>query len=852
MSEILEDDPKNEEAWLWMTQVVSSTDDRIKCLQNVLKINANHEIAQRELAKLQAQQTVQLEESSPPKKSMHIPLIALSAMLLAILCIGLVVGGYYWFFSREQNQQLATENEDTASVSQQVTPTRQPTDTARAVPTVTPTVTTPAQTAVPTEANLIVPEEMADIVWRWGDINLEPGSRGILITDWDTDNKNEVFTAHQSLITVIQHDKAYEFFQRWVVPAGLGWGFEELNGDTIQELWVLQHDGTLIAYQPFDYQAQTIGQIPDLAQASSKRFPEIGSVHIVDLKQNGDKAVGVIFRHKDDMSLRMYSLPDLQEVWRHDLEIQGRANGRHIWQVGQVDDDPALEIVVGSGVVIDLETSVAQWTYNDGFGENFQLADIDADGKVEVIGGTMGYLTAFDIDLRAPKWQFEARAETMKIADIDDDNVLEIIASAGQTRDIHIYSTQTQELISTIYNPQSGVSGIAVGDADNSGELDIAWGAGWSSTGPDEFYLTPVGQDAPKFTFKDYIGPYRSVALQMDDDAPLEIIIFIYEVHSHPNRGGDYFIIDSATGRLESDLTLEVNHSRGWNRTHPVSILVNVDNDPFQELLLAIGRNLYLLDQDGSSLVHREFEEAPIPKWVGDIDNDGQLEVVSMTANQINIHRLDTLAYKWQSIKLERWVQNVDVGDIDQDGIMEIVFHGPGSYLQAYDGKTHQLEWQMPKDQQITGLAIGNVDSQGPLEIAVVENGLLTFYNGLTRERINAKSAIWQSEQAHLELIHLTDTTNPQLIIRDSDHISIYKHAYDQEPVKTIQAKGSEIIWADIDNDQQMDLLVGDLTGITRYEMKDIFADVTMPRVHSPNPANEADRIGQNAFVWIS
>lgn len=53
--EITGSDPNNENAWLWMTQVVSSKDERIKYLQNVLRINPNNESAKRGLAQLQPQ-----------------------------------------------------------------------------------------------------------------------------------------------------------------------------------------------------------------------------------------------------------------------------------------------------------------------------------------------------------------------------------------------------------------------------------------------------------------------------------------------------------------------------------------------------------------------------------------------------------------------------------------------------------------------------------------------------------------------------------------------------------------------------------------------------------------------------
>ena len=52
LTQVLKNDPRNEDAWLWMSQVVSSPDEQIKCLQNVLKINPKNETARHKLGSL--------------------------------------------------------------------------------------------------------------------------------------------------------------------------------------------------------------------------------------------------------------------------------------------------------------------------------------------------------------------------------------------------------------------------------------------------------------------------------------------------------------------------------------------------------------------------------------------------------------------------------------------------------------------------------------------------------------------------------------------------------------------------------------------------------------------------------
>ena len=54
-------------AWLWMTQAVNSDDDRIRCLQNVLKINPDNEMAKRGLATLQQKEFSPSDTPAPPQ-----------------------------------------------------------------------------------------------------------------------------------------------------------------------------------------------------------------------------------------------------------------------------------------------------------------------------------------------------------------------------------------------------------------------------------------------------------------------------------------------------------------------------------------------------------------------------------------------------------------------------------------------------------------------------------------------------------------------------------------------------------------------------------------------------------------
>ena len=76
LNQVLQTDPQNETAWLWMTTVVGSDEERRKILEHVLSINPDNEIAQNSLAKLKppASPATDAQVDSPPEQQADISL----------------------------------------------------------------------------------------------------------------------------------------------------------------------------------------------------------------------------------------------------------------------------------------------------------------------------------------------------------------------------------------------------------------------------------------------------------------------------------------------------------------------------------------------------------------------------------------------------------------------------------------------------------------------------------------------------------------------------------------------------------------------------------------------------------
>ena len=69
IDEVIKTNPRNEQAWLWMTQVADADEDRINYLRHVLKINPNNEAAKRGLAAMEQKLAKRPKPDIPPIKA---------------------------------------------------------------------------------------------------------------------------------------------------------------------------------------------------------------------------------------------------------------------------------------------------------------------------------------------------------------------------------------------------------------------------------------------------------------------------------------------------------------------------------------------------------------------------------------------------------------------------------------------------------------------------------------------------------------------------------------------------------------------------------------------------------------
>jgi hypothetical protein len=672
------------------------------------------------------------------------------------------------------------------------------------------------------------PSLTGPVTWRWtrwDDLTAD----SYVFVDWDGDGKNEIVPARPAAsggsdpnfranpIFAIRQTSDNFFDVVWAAPRSNGWGLGDVDGDKRQELWTITADGQVDVYQPGAFAPDTLGRIA-LSTGQGVLYATgadlLGSgqqVMIVALAGGGGTG-----------SIAAYRLPSLTLLWR-----RSSSSVQPAMLTAQFDDDPQLEVLVkDGGLILDGATGDVEWAI--GGLSNVAAGDIDGDHRDELVICNSTGLIGVDVDTQSEQWRLpwtSGSGERVALGDLTGDGRPEIILTGlGGSNIITVMDVDTREPLWTVDTGNyTGVTGMAAGDADNDGHPDLVWA-------DESFHVVSGGASGPRFDAPATGYVTRVIPMQMDADPAWEMVIFSGE-YLYYGQPATYRIIDSETGATERQLALGIDSVPYADGLSP-AVTVNLDADPWPELVIGSGLDLYALDHNGKRLVKAGLGDTAMPLWAGDIDGDGQIEVLTTSGNRISAHRLDTLAFKWRS-DVYNGVREVVVADVDGDGRKEILFTDYDGALLALDGVTHALRWQMPATQRDSALAVGDVNSDGQMEIVTVENGWLHFYSGITRQLLSVGPQLPQgrlpvNSARQLALLPLLGTSYPQLALATENGAYLYRVATDAQPFAAINDPADQVAMVERDSDGRKDLLVAGWAGVNVYHLS------FSPCEHSP------------------
>jgi hypothetical protein len=579
-------------------------------------------------------------------------------------------------------------------------------------------------------------------------------------------------------------------------------------------------------------------------------------------------------------ALYVYSAETQSLEWQIPLDI-GLDTGLRDIAIGNVDNDPGLEIVTLRQVV-DTTARAVQWDRSGDYDTDIALADIDADGKEELISARSGWndIRAFDVDTQGQKWSiatYGTGIESIAVGDVDQDGIQEILCGSAQGVPLYAYSSLTQQVEWTIGVPYGvgGFTSLTIADPDSDGTRELLWGAGWLDTGTDRIFIVNGQNHAVEWYNDDLKGPFSAVGVGDIDGDDRQEIVTLPMISDGWNANGGIYVYDAATHRQKG----QFGNLFMMNDHDPVIALAVADVDGNNKDDIVIGTTDSSDPYAGAIFVYDGATRAL--KWktplaggtsfsavtVADIDNDGQAEVIagqrqllSGGTTSVRVYDGKTGAEEWRTPALGTWegVYNIVTSDLDGDGRQEIVFSTQidqqgafiGNRAYIYDGVTHTLDGTT----SFTGVQVvasADVDDDGAQDLLIgTASGQLIAYDGKTAQQ-KWMATITNGPLLALSVKALEQASAPSIIATLTDRLVVLDGGtreimWGSEFIGVPAGYGGQIIAGDLDSNRQIDFVVGGRSGVYAWEWMAEIAPMpptptlSQTRTETPMPSQTA------------
>ena len=379
--------------------------------------------------------------------------------------------------------------------------------------------------------------------------------------------------------------------------------------------------------------------------------------------------------------------------------------------VGNVDADPALEIVTSAGFVFDGATQQNEWAYGPGFGTAIDIGDVMGDGVGKIVGTNSGVAArVFDAVLKAPILDVTGSSisgeSALRVADLDGSAPAAIVVGDGQWGNVTAFRydsvTHGAKVVAQVPVPGDGVSAIGVGDLDGSGTRSFVFGSDYYSSGRD--YLDLVHWNTPSSVLWEgpapaqLDGPFYGAQLARLSASSKQLVYLT--PGSQSGYGGSRLLaMDPATGAVTVSAEVDSNWSRDSGFSAGDVLGTGVD-----QLLLSTS-NLY--------------------------------------TNYFAAFDLAAGARKWSSPTTSGQGVAIAHADLNQDGIDDFIGLTSDGHVQAWDVAHQTLIWGSDALGSGQDLAVADLDGDHvPELLALTADHLLVFTAGSGTYRQTASYAV--------------------------------------------------------------------------------------------------------------
>ena len=303
-------------------------------------------------------------------------------------------------------------------------------------------------------------------------------------------------------------------------------------------------------------------------------------------------------------------------------------------------DNPAVEDIDGDGykeiafvsyngkiTVLNYDGTV-NWVVDKGSGgTKTVIADVDGDGKMEVLAGAAGQLFCLDGASGAQKWSANYRLGGVPaIADFDGDSKPEIVLEAGGTNTLVALNGEDGSLLWT--SPTIGQdfqsSVTAISDVDVDGNPDVVAG---SREIPGHVYAFSGATGAQLWSYTTVKRCQSCAAVaDLDNDGDEDVVVASDEADDPPHAY--VYSIDAKTGTLNWQHDIVGKEAYTAARTPAI---VDVDKDGILDVIICShDGNVYALKgTDGSEIwTYNYGSDTGSAPAIADIDGNTVMDIV--------------------------------------------------------------------------------------------------------------------------------------------------------------------------------------------------------------------------------
>jgi hypothetical protein len=376
---------------------------------------------------------------------------------------------------------------------------------------------------------------------------------------------------------------------------------------------------------------------PEIIWKNSDSVGDVTDVAIGDLNNDGIDDVAFIDNEMPDTVFAVYG--NNGTVYWQNEQIGGYSIA-----IGDIDDDGKNEVICGgvnetsgNGITVFEHNGDFKFFYStySSFVKDIEIGDIDGDDTNDIVAcnnGPSGRLYAFNCSDNIPGYpkDFAHSLEDVALGDLDDKQGLDIAAIGLPGASVYVFNSSGVDLW---HNGSVGGRSVEIGNVDDDPENEVVIG----DYSCNSVYVYDGDTGDCEYSFG--TGGYDPVDVELgdlDEDGDMEIAVVTS--HSVPYMGAINIEGGSAVEMWHSGFSLY------WNPDYygESIAIADVDRDYKNEVIVAHGSDVLPcvfafdgLDSDGDGLgdlvwkyTMSDYNDEVNDVEVGDIDGDGDMDVI--------------------------------------------------------------------------------------------------------------------------------------------------------------------------------------------------------------------------------